>query len=116
MVSATRLFYALLLSLSLLASSGLRIGHRLFDCEHHQAPLCLAKYDKAHPYHLHDERYSVDFCWACAFLFSTLDLPTGVPIIVFFSLEISNEATAPLKTIASAQLTSKWSRAPPHFE
>jgi hypothetical protein len=113
MVLRTRFACALFVGVSFLASWGLRTGHLLLHGEHHHALPCSARYDERNTYHLHDERYSADDCWVCAFWFATPDLPAAGACLVAVDVESDGALPIFLETPSGALLRLRRSRAPP---
>lgn len=113
MVLRMRLAYTLFMGISFVASWGLRTGHLLLHCEHHHALPCFVRYDESNTYHLHDERYSADDCWVCAFWFATPDLPAAGPCIVAVDAETHGALPLFLETHNAVPLRLRRSRAPP---
>ncbi|MCS7036667.1 MAG: hypothetical protein RMJ33_01705 [Saprospiraceae bacterium] len=114
MTAAPRLLSALFLGVSFLASEGLRTGHRLFHGDHHHGTLtCLARYERSNTYHLHDERYSADDCWVCAFWCATPDLPSVGPSLAAIGAEVTSAIAVFLETYTAAPPQLQRSRAPP---
>lgn len=113
MVLRMRLACALFVGISFVASWGLRTGHLLLHSEHHHALPCSARYDESNTYHLHDERYSADDCWVCAFWFATPDLPAAGPRLEAVVAETHSALPVFLETHTAAPLRLRRSRAPP---
>lgn len=114
MTFANRLTYALLLSVSFWVAEGLRIGHWLLHEKHnHRAFPCSARYDKNRAHHLHDERYSIDDCWICAFWFAIPDLPVAEPYLVTVSAEAEDISPIFLDAYVAILPPLRRSRAPP---
>lgn len=113
MVLRMRLACTLFMGISFVASWGLRTGHLLLHCEHHHALPCSARYDESDTYHLHDERYSADDCWVCAFWFATPDLPAAGPCLVAIDAETYGALPVFLDTHTATPRRLRRSRAPP---
>lgn len=103
----------LLILLLLLASQMVRTGHWLLHHAHHETLPCSAREEGPNTFHLHDERYSAEDCFVCAFWFAFPDLPADRPFLSAWV--IAKKAALPgfLENFAAASRPQRYLRGPP---